>query len=442
MADQTPRLVVEPPIPVTTEFSTVDHVRSVITRLDAGNFREPALLAERMLFNPRLRAVLETRLNGLLASKVRFEPSRNNRDARRAAREYAEDFPTMASSPARKQFAKWALLLGVSFAQRALAESTASGRHLFRLRPYWPGFAIWYWAHRAYRIQTFDKGVIETPSPSLDSLPSAAASPWMVAEPFGINSYREGLIHAAWRPWLGHDWALRDQARASEKHGIGIIKAKYPRGSGEEHRAAITKYLSALRSMGSEGIIPCEQRDDGAPGFDAEPFEFNGGGFDAIDRTAATCAVALAILFLGHNLTTEVKSGGSYAAAGVGEYIRDDIKNHDASVEDATLHPQFARPYCELNYSDPCLAPLAIYETDSTSVNQAQAQMYAALSQAVSLLRKYAPNVDVDALCERFRLPLLKLEGTLVTTGQSPQETPADEAQEPAEPQPAPQEAA
>jgi hypothetical protein len=436
-----PRVFREPVIPTATEFDGVAQVRAVIHLLDYGNFRQPALLIERMLWNPRLRAVLETRLNGLLATKIRFEPIRNNRDARRAAREYAEDWPTMAPGPMRKQYMRWALLLGVAFAQRAFAESPTSGRQLFRLRPYWPGFGFWYWSTGCYKIQTFDRGVVDVPSPTLTDEAMPASSPWMVAEPFGMNSYRDGLLHAAWRPLLGHDWSTRDQARASEKRGVGILKAIIPHGSGDEYKASLARYMAALRNLGSEGVLPCEERDDenGKLKFDAQPFEWGTSGDNAIDSTITTCAVALAILFLGHNLTTEVKSGGSYAAAGVGEYIRDDVKVHDSEAEDATLGPQLARPYCLLNYQDPELAPRAIYQTDSTAINQAMATMYQQLSMAIGQLQQYASGVvDIPSLCERFRLPLAMLEGKMtVDMGQphppapAPAPTPAVQPKEP-----------
>src|SRR5262245_12757246 len=96
-----PHIHREPPVPTATEFDDVLQVRAIINQLDAGNFRQAALLIERMLWNPRLRAVIETRLNGLLATKVRFEARRNTPDARRAAREFAEDWPFMAPGPVR-----------------------------------------------------------------------------------------------------------------------------------------------------------------------------------------------------------------------------------------------------------------------------------------------------------------------------------------------------
>ncbi len=427
-----PRLFVEPPIPCTSEFTDVAHVRGVISQLDTGNFRQPALLVERMLMNPRLRAVVDTRLAGLISTTIRFEPSANNRDARRAAKEFAEDWPRICPSPMRKQMMKWSLMLGFDLGQRPLATSPETGRQVLQLRPYWPGFVVWNPTTRVYRIQTMDRGVVDVGSPSSPQFvpESMANSPWLISEPFGVNSFREGMIHAAWRPWLGHDWAMRDQARASEKHGLGIVKVKVPRGQGLEYKSALSRFTEGVRTLGSEGVVVCEQREDG-PSFDIEPMEFNGSGFQAIADNMNSCAVALAILWLGHNLTTEVKGGGSYAAIGVGDLLRDDKKVDDAAAEWAYVAPQLAAPWAELNYGDPGLAPVAHYITDSPAVNKTAADTLAALGQAVSQLRQYMPRADVDALGERFRVPLLA-EGKVQVPVAAP---PAGDAtKKPAEP--------
>ncbi len=457
MEERAPHIFVEPPIPTTTEFSSVDQVRSIITLLDTGNFRMPALLLERMLWNPRLRSVLETRLAGLISTEVRFEPSAQNRDARRAAKEFTEDWKFIASSPMRKQMWQAALFLGFGLAQR-VADTAPSSRTIFKLRPYWAGFASWYWARKAYRIQTFDAGVTEMGSPAVDRdtvaytpstfdrIPAADEQPWVIAEPFGVNSYRGGLIHAAWRPWLGHEWAMRDQARSSEKSGIGIIKALYPRGSGDQHKEALNLWLRGLRTMGSEGIIPCELRGsgaDGEPNFGAEPFEFNGTGFQAISDTMNSNAVALAILLLGHNLTTEIKGGGSYAAAGVADYIRDDKKYEDGDGEWSYAGPQLAVPWAVANYGDPTLAPRAVYVTNSPAVNLQRAQMAYQLSLACAQLRANVPKVDLEALAEEFRLPMLAVGVTVPVAAPLPGTTPPidpSDSKEPSNPTKEPEE--
>lgn len=409
----------EPLLPATTEYATISALRSVIVGLDAGTFYDAAILVERMLWNPRLRGVVETRLNGLISCDIRWEPAKNNRDARRVAEAMAIDWPLIASAPVRKQMAKWCLFLGFGIGQRIATDAPGSGRILPRFRPYWPGWAQWWTYDRAYRVQAeTDARRIQfqtVESPQLAGYADPSASPWVIAEPFGVNSWREGLLHAAWYPWFGHDRAMRDSFRNAEKNGIGIIKAKYPRGSNErgsdgsaqgKHESAVGKFTRGLRTMGSEGVVPLEQRDDGAASFNIEPFEFNGQGSQAIDSAMNMAAVSLAILFLGHNLTTEIK-GGSYAAAGVADYIRDDVKNADAAMEIAWAVPQLAEVWTRWNYGDPELTPRCVPVTDSPAVNQATATTYQQLGQFVTALRQYAPWADVPALLERFRVPLL-----------------------------------
>lgn len=425
-AEDQRQVFVEPPIPLATEFTDVTQVRAVINQLDRGLFRVPALLVERMLMNPRLRAVVETRLAGLLATEIEWQPAQNNRDGRRAAREWEEDFSFSMSAPIRKQMAKWGLFLGFAAGQRSWAENPETGRQVPQLRTYWPGFAYWYWSQQCYRILTFDRGMLAVGTPNspraivevmartYGSLPveDTSTSPWVIAEPFGINSYREGLVHAAWRPWLGHDWAMRDQARASEKHGIGITKFIMPRGTGKQWEAANARFINAARTMGSEGFIPVEQDDEGRKQ-DVEPFEFNGQGFQAIADTMNANAVALAILFLGHNLTTEIK-GGSYAAAGVADYIRDDKKHEDGEIEWSYAGPQIASAWAMENYGDPGLAPKAKYVTDSPTINLQRAQMLNQASMAFQYLRANAPEVDIPALAEQFRMPLRPAGSTVL----------------------------
>lgn len=422
---------VEPPIPVSTEFKTVDSILSVIRQLDAGDFYWPAILIERMLWNPRLRGAVGTRLNGHIATQIRWEPVRNNAACRRAARDMAEDWPTMAPSPQRQQFNKWGLLLGISFAQRVPMESPTSGRRLFRLRPYWPGWMTWNWDGDSYRAEVRNGAPWNIPSPSHTLAHAvASSSPWIVHEPFGEHSWREGLIHALWRVVFGHDLAFRDLNRGSEKNGIGMMKAKYPAGAGNsEDKQAIRDFTSGLRRMGSEGVVPLEQRQD-SPSFDVEPLEFTGVGGDMIAAALNTAAIAMAIVLLGHNLTTEVK-GGSYAAAGVGEYIRSDIKANDFEAETASLHPGLAAPWALENYGDPEIAPRAVGVTDPPTVNEVTARTYQQLMLAIREMKQSAPNVDVDTLLERFRIPLLVLSKTQV---------PVPEKVEPEMPMPMPAE--
>ena len=67
MADETPHIFVEPPVPTTTEFGDVEQVRAVIAQLDRGSFRMPALLVERLT---QLQTSKNTLRDQILAEKM------------------------------------------------------------------------------------------------------------------------------------------------------------------------------------------------------------------------------------------------------------------------------------------------------------------------------------------------------------------------------------
>lgn len=401
----------EPQIPAWGEFATLPQIKTVMVELRSGQLYNPTLLVERLLENPRLLGAVNTRINGLLSSKIEWEPGKNNREGRRAARDAYVDFPLMAPTPQRRQFAKSSLLLGFGLAQRVPfpLEMVPSGRSLFRLRPYWSGFANWSWSDDCYKVRERDGAISDVRSPSFDLglgiLPSE--SQWVVAEPNGEHSWREGLILGLYKAAFGHDLSLGYLNTAAMKFGVGVTKVKFPTPRNDEEKALQAQFIKDYRAIGSNGAIPLQQREDGTGGYDLEPFEFqNGGGADVIDRALNTAAIAMAIVLLGHNLTTEVK-GGSYAAAGVGEYIRTDIKVSDAGVEWATLGPQLICPWAEANYRDPEVAPRACYVADPPTVNKQRAETLNQLAMATREFRANVPRADVNALCEQFGIPLL-----------------------------------
>jgi hypothetical protein len=394
-----PKVYREPPLPVGSRYTKVDVVRSVIDLLDVGHFREPAILFDQMLWNPRLRGVLETRLNGLIGTAIRWEPGKPNAAGRRAAKAIVEDWPLIASESFRKQRHMTGLNIGVAFAQKHWYRSESTGRLIPRLQSYSPVWVYWNWPSNSYKIQTLDNGLIDVPSPAMQRQKQQGLGTWVIHEPFGQYSWRGGLIHSAWYPWLGHEWAGRDQSRASEKLGIGILKAMYPQG---KKGADMDAWLKGLRSINSEGVVPCAEDESGRK-FDVQTLEFTGAGYEMIHRTKDSKAVDLAVLYLGHNLTTEAK-GGSYAAANIGDLIRGDIKCADAKAEATTDHEQVLADWAEANFGDPELAPIAVYETDPPALNMTAAQTLNFLAQAAQGLARFE-GVDLVQLFERFRVP-------------------------------------
>jgi hypothetical protein len=405
--ERQPGIVDDPMLPIPTEFRTVAAARHAVLSHDEGFLYNGALLADRMSWNPRVWSVLQTRTNGLIATHVDWKPGRNNRDGRRALAAWREDYPRMVSTGARKQRAWYGLMLGAAFLQRAPEWNPETGRVLYRLQPYWPGWAAWYHGRRTYQIQIYEGLPVDVPSPALGGKIDPTESPWYVYEPNGPYSWRWGLIHPLWYAWYVCDRAIRDGARFSEKHGIGVMLADIPDGSGEEYQAATDRFVGKLRTMGSEGVVPCKKGREGEGDQNVRPLEFTAGtGWQGIQDTRNACNVDIAVAGLGHNLTTEVK-GGSFAAAGVGEYIRSDFKEHDARGEIAHDIEQLGRPWALANFGDPDLAPIAEAETDPPAADQAAATALSLIGQFLaSAPEEIRARIDIDALFDRFRVAL------------------------------------
>lgn len=80
---------------------------------------------------------------------------------------------------------------------------------------------------------------------------------------------------------------------------------------------------------------------------------------DAYDKLLERCNTGIAIVALGQNLTTEVK-GGSFAATGVHNFVRQDILGGDGAELDDTIRSQLIEPMCGYNWPG---APVPVYET-------------------------------------------------------------------------------
>lgn len=408
----------EPAIQVWTDFKRADECKGVVQLSRLGYLQLPALFAEQMLWNPRYRGLVETRMDGLIDTNIRWEPGKRNALGRRAAAAIVEDWPKIASGSTRKQLHQWGLILGACPAQKHWYRDPGSKRAIPRVEVYHPSWLSWDWGQRAYRVWTM-AGMVYVPSPALTVPGEEWESPygalggamqladprqWIIHEPFGQHSWRQGLLGATWSAWLAHEWARRDMARASEKLGLNVLLAKYPKGQGNE--AADKKFLDGVRTLHSEGIVPLEQREEGEGGYDLKVLEYTGTGFDMIRGTKDSNAIDLAILYLGHANATDGKGGGVYGPL-QGENIRSDIKDFDAAAEFATMRDQVLGDWAEVNFGDRDVAPVAVYETEPPAINLQAAQTLQFVAAAIGQFVVTCPWVDVEGLLERFRIPVL-----------------------------------
>lgn len=407
----------ESPLQIWSDYETTAQVRAAVRWHELGYFEYSTALIRQMLQNPRLRGVVETRTAGLIGTPLRWEPSRNNDAGRRSAAAAEKDWPLIAPEPARRQRHMWGLLAGVAPSQAHWYQSPASGRYINRIEPWSPEHLLADDLSQGYRLMTRD-GQVAMPSPALlvpgetwQPQAGGTAAPWwqwVIHEPFGPHSHRFALLMAAWSSWLAHDHARLHRARAAEKLGIGILKLLFPhnartKGTGESDDA-VGQLMRAIRAAGREMVLPLERGLAGGD-FDAQPLEWSGTGYDMIERAVSANAVDLAVLFLGHSLSTEAK-GASFASADIGNLIRFDIRAFDGVAEAMTDRQQTLGDWAEVNFGDRELAPIAVPELVQPATNLQGAQTISTLAMALPVLAASAPWVDAERLMARFQVPL------------------------------------
>jgi hypothetical protein len=424
-----PPVLKSPPSWVPGKFKTVLACEQAANLSLWGQFQYPSWLIEQTLKSPRVRGPFQTRCNGLTGTDIQWLPGRDNAIGRRAALAIVEDWPLIASSATRYQLTQWGLTLGVAFAQKHWYVSPTSGRAIPRLEVWHPQWCLWDWGlndrRGAYRIWTLDGWEIvpspalqvpgETPTPS-SPYPFADPRRWVVHEPFGTESWRQGLVHAIWASALGWQFADSDMSALCEKQGVGGFKLKYPRTTeakgpnGEiSPTSSLGMLMTALRATGRRPVFPVEQYNavERLANYDVETFEWSGVGFDIVKGTKESKALDLGVLILGHNTTVSSTTAGASAGANVGNLIRGDLRVGDCWNECATIRQQVLGDWAEHNFGDRCYAPVGIYITDAPMVNQPAAQTLLTFSQAVQILRAQGvPDDAIEQLFSLFQIPV------------------------------------
>lgn len=405
MAESRPRARKELQLPTAARLETVPRVRSVIESIDAGRFSDGARLIDQMLMNARLRAMLETRLSALTGAAQKWKPRRENRDCRRAAKEIAEDWPRMVTTPTRWQISVWGLLLGVGFGSLDWGSDVdpATLRWVPRLVDFEPYGASFDFVAGMYAIQVAGGKVESVASPAIAGPDRRVEAAWLIHEPFGKYSYRRGYARSAWYSWLGSNWGQRDRYRMSEKVGIGAALAYVPHGADKK---AAEEFRDDIAQLKSGGVVVCETFDQAEGGlkYDAKPFEWNSQNTSAVaDQATAAAHADLTILFLGHATQAESQGGASHDLANVGADIRSDITDRDAEGESGTLVGQLASRYTMANYGDPDMVEREVV-TDPPARDKARAEMMQLMGQSLTQLAEH--GVDTVRLCEEMRLPM------------------------------------
>lgn len=370
-------------------------VRAALRQMADGDFAEGARLADAVMGDDRVQAVLGTRVNGLLSLPVTFEPARDTARDRKAAKRLEGEFRNIAPRQALSELYMWALMVGAAPAQVLWSMTRDNARPT--IDPWSPERLRYDPAERQYVIRTSEG---ERPL-------ELGTAHWMLVTPFGRHrSHNRALVRALAIPWLAKVYAIGDWSTYSEVHGAPVRAGIAPAGANDDEKR---RFRADLANLASDASIVLPE------GWDLKLIEAGGKHPDSFEQLIAWADRAITIAVLGQNLTTDVQ-GGSLAAASVHDAVRNDLLKADAEVLSTAVHDQILTWWAEFNIGGHdggvSSAPWPRWQTrrpvDEQKKAEADMKRAEALLQFVTAAQKAGVPVDWAAMARSYGLPLLE----------------------------------
>lgn len=389
-----------PNVSVQTGWS-VANVRSALQDLVAGLFDGPAQLHDAIASDSRVQSAMRSRSGGLLGRPVRFHlPKRfaDDSQAKKCLRAWEHHWPQMAAEPALLDTLESANSIGFAYAQLLWDTS----REIWKpyLQSFNSRYSYYHWTDRVHMAITLDGQFPVTPGDGH----------WVLHAPYGMyRGWMRGALRALAQWWLARNYALRDWARYSERHGFPILLADTPFGADPDD---ITSYTSQLSGIGQESVLQLPGGPDVTKygKYDLRYLEPKDDSWQAFKALIDQCNDEITLALLGQNLTTQVKEG-SFAAARVHADVKQAIVQADARALAKTVYTQIARPFAALNFGNADYAPLVKWDVRADEDLHTKAQTFQSFAFALQNMRLAGFRVDnAQQFARKFGLSGLRLE--------------------------------
>ncbi len=378
----------------------VSDVQNALSAHTIGLFQDSAQLVDALLGDDRVQATLGSRTGGLFGREVKFKPANDSGAAREVYDAWVAAWPRIAPEPVLKEIGTWSTMLGFSTSQTVWDTSGALWTPY--LRPWHPRYVYYHWQYRCYVAITQDGQVPIQPGDGK----------WFLHSPNGeYRGWMRGAVRAVAQPWLIRNFAYRDWARYSERHGMPIIKAYVPASGDKDMRA---QFVVSMSNIGQETAVELPRGVDKDMGYDLDLLEAVDQAWESFGKLIDRCDTSIVLALLFQNLTTEVKEG-SFAAARVHSDVRQGALASDNNALKLSIYSQLARPFAAFNFGDPELAPWTEWDVTPVEDVHAYADLFQKFGTAVEVLRRGgvqfvdANEVERLALAFGIRLPNVKL---------------------------------
>lgn len=378
----------------------IAQVRNALIMLGAGSFDLPAQLVDALFSDSRIQASMASINGGLFCRPITWETPlglEKDADALACLETWQNHWPNIGTEAALSDAIAWDVMLGFWIAQ--ILWDTSGDQWVPMLCPWHPRFTYYNWALRRYIATSLDGQIVIEPGDAK----------WLLHAPHGeYRGWFHGAVRAVSPWWLARNYALRDAARYSEKHGFPIIKGKTPFGADP---IEIDAFRTALRRIGQESVVQLPQaQDPKVGGYDLDFLEAKDQSWEVFFKLIDQCNMEITLAIQAQNLTSEVKEGSLAAAREHGD-VKQTLLQSKARGFCRTLHTQLARPYAALNYGRPEIAPRPVWDIKPIDDKKTLALALTNIAQALNYLRIAGKQVkDVRALALQFGLDLGELE--------------------------------
>jgi hypothetical protein len=361
-----------------------------------GQFDLPGQLCDSILGDDRVQATLGSRIGGLFGREVHFRPANDSAAAKEVLDAYAEMWPRFYNDEHFVEIAAYRIMMRVAPAQ--IVWDTSRPVWEPRLRPFAPRFTYYNFYARKFVALTQDGAFAIEPGDGK----------WFF---FGAyRSWLRGAQRAVAEPWLARHYARRDWAWYSEVHGMPKNLLFVPAASSQIDR---DRFVAQVKNMGSRAtLMMARGAGDKGQDYGYELSEAKDNSWEGFGGLMGECDTAIVLAINFQNLTTEVEGGGSYAAVKQhGDEMERSAYQSDDKAWSTALHFQIARPFAEINFGDPDLAPWVDWGVELEQQAARMSKSFQEWGTALEVLARAGIKFDDQAELRKFAAERFNLRG-------------------------------
>lgn len=356
---------------------------------DGGDLGPAARLMRAAMMDGVLAGVLSTRTGGLVRLPKKFRGAEEVVRSLEVGNESVRSvFDEMFPPTELAHLAAWGELLGVGVAELVPVE----GRDYPVMVTLNPEFLRYRWSENRWYYQSIAGLIAITPGDGR----------WILHTPGGrVAPWQHGLWRAIGRAYIRKEHAALHKDNWEAKLANPARVAYAPQSATEAQSEVWFRQVLAWGVNTAFGL---------RPGYEVKLLESNGRGYESFEKTIAEQNQEIIIAVAGQTVT--VDGGAGFQNSDIHKSIRSDLIQATADALAYTVNTQGLPQYVATNWGEEALETSTCVEWDVTPPKDRESEARAlltvgqAIAQVSEVLRANGRELDVEALCTHYSIPL------------------------------------